>query len=80
MKTGTGPVVTSSEAIMSATATVRARTLTTGSLVRTGVVAAAAASGDLIIDAAPATKTLLMRAHLVAAVIVIPAVARRLAA
>ncbi len=35
---------------------------------------------DAIADAAPATKALLMFAHLVAAAIVIPAVARRLAA
>ncbi|MGA5303034.1 DUF6069 family protein [Nucisporomicrobium flavum] len=35
---------------------------------------------DVIVDAAPATKALLMLTHLVAAAIVIPAVARRLAA
>ncbi|MEV7989448.1 DUF6069 family protein [Micromonospora sp. NPDC085948] len=35
---------------------------------------------DVIVDAGSATKALLMVAHLVAAVIVIPAVARRLAA
>jgi hypothetical protein len=35
---------------------------------------------DVIADAGPATKALLMLTHLVAAVIVIPAVARRLAA
>jgi hypothetical protein len=35
---------------------------------------------DAIADAAPATKALLMLTHLVAAAIVIPAVARRLAA
>lgn len=35
---------------------------------------------DLIADAAPGTKALLMLTHLVAAAIVIPAVARRLAA
>ena len=35
---------------------------------------------DVIADAAPATKALLMLTHLVAAAIVIPAVARRLAA
>jgi hypothetical protein len=35
---------------------------------------------DVIVDAAPATKALLMLTHLVAATIVIPAVARRLAA
>jgi hypothetical protein len=35
---------------------------------------------DMIVDAAPATKTLLLLAHLVAAAIVIPAVARRLTA
>lgn len=35
---------------------------------------------DAIADAAPATKALLMVAHLIAAAIVIPAVARRLAA
>jgi hypothetical protein len=35
---------------------------------------------DVIVDAAPATKALLMVTHLVAAAIVIPAVARRLAA
>ena len=34
---------------------------------------------DLIVAAAPATKALLMLTHLVAAAIVIPAVARRLA-
>ena len=34
---------------------------------------------DVIVDAAPATKALLMLTHLVAAAIVIPAVARRLA-
>lgn len=33
---------------------------------------------DLIVDAAPATKALLMLTHVVAAAIVIPAVARRL--
>ena len=35
---------------------------------------------DVIADAAPATKALLMLTHLVAAAIVIPAVARRLTA
>lgn len=35
---------------------------------------------DVIVDAAPATKALLMLTHLVAAAIVIPAVARRLSA
>ncbi|GIJ35929.1 DUF6069 family protein [Verrucosispora sp. WMMD703] len=35
---------------------------------------------DVIVDAGPATKALLMLTHLVAAAIVIPAVARRLAA
>ncbi|MFF5216623.1 DUF6069 family protein [Micromonospora sp. NPDC000442] len=35
---------------------------------------------DVIVDAGPATKALLMVTHLVAAAIVIPAVARRLAA
>lgn len=35
---------------------------------------------DVIVDAAPDTKALLMLTHLVAAAIVIPAVARRLAA
>jgi hypothetical protein len=35
---------------------------------------------DVIVDAAPATKALLMLTHLVAAAIVIPAIARRLAA
>nr|BFE70563.1 hypothetical protein GCM10020092_038640 [Actinoplanes digitatis] len=35
---------------------------------------------DVIADAGPATKALLMVTHLVAAAIVIPAVARRLAA
>ncbi|NGM16265.1 DUF6069 family protein [Verrucosispora sp. WMMA2044] len=35
---------------------------------------------DVIVDASPATKALLMFTHLVAAAIVIPAVARRLAA
>jgi hypothetical protein len=35
---------------------------------------------DLVADAAPATKALLMLTHLVAAAIVIPAVARRLSA
>jgi len=35
---------------------------------------------DLLVDAAPATKALLMLTHVVAAAIVIPAVARRLAA
>ena len=35
---------------------------------------------DIIVDAAPATKALLMLTHLVAAAIVIPMVARRLAA
>jgi hypothetical protein len=35
---------------------------------------------DVIADAAPATKALLMLTHLIAAAIVIPAVARRLAA
>jgi hypothetical protein len=35
---------------------------------------------DVIVDAAPATKTLLMLTHVVAAAIVVPAVARRLAA
>jgi hypothetical protein len=35
---------------------------------------------DLIADAAPGTKALLMVTHLVAAVIVIPALARRLSA
>ena len=35
---------------------------------------------DVIVDAAPATKALLMLTHLVAAAIVIPMVARRLAA
>ena len=35
---------------------------------------------DVIVDAAPATKALLMLTHLVAAAIVIPAVARRLPA
>ena len=35
---------------------------------------------DVIVDAAPATKALLMLTHLVAAAIVIPLVARRLAA
>ena len=35
---------------------------------------------DVIADAAPATKALLMVTHLVAAAIVIPAVARRLSA
>ena len=34
---------------------------------------------DLIVDAAPATTALLMLTHLVAAAIVVPAVARRLA-
>ncbi len=34
---------------------------------------------DVIVDAAPATKALLMLTHLVAAAIVVPAVARRLA-
>lgn len=34
---------------------------------------------DVIVDAAPATKALLMLTHLVAAVIVVPTVARRLA-
>lgn len=33
---------------------------------------------DLVVDAAPATKVLLMATHLVAAVIVVPALARRL--
>jgi hypothetical protein len=33
---------------------------------------------DLVVDAAPATKVLLMVTHLVAAVIVVPALARRL--
>jgi hypothetical protein len=33
---------------------------------------------DVIVEAAPATKALLMLAHVVAAAIVIPAVARRL--
>jgi peptidoglycan/LPS O-acetylase OafA/YrhL len=33
---------------------------------------------DVIVDAAPATKALLMLTHLVAAAIVVPAVARRL--
>lgn len=35
---------------------------------------------DVLVDAAPATKALLMLTHLVAAAIVIPMVARRLAA
>ena len=35
---------------------------------------------DVLVDAAPATKALLMLTHLVAAAIVIPAVARRLSA
>jgi peptidoglycan/LPS O-acetylase OafA/YrhL len=35
---------------------------------------------DVIVDAAPTTKALLMMTHLVAAAIVIPMVARRLAA
>ncbi|WFE47876.1 DUF6069 family protein [Verrucosispora sp. WMMD1129] len=35
---------------------------------------------DVVVDAGPATKALLMLTHLVAAAIVIPAVARRLAA
>jgi hypothetical protein len=35
---------------------------------------------DVIVDAAPATKALLMLTHLVAAAIVVPMVARRLAA
>ena len=35
---------------------------------------------DLVVDAAPATKVLLMVTHLVAAVIVVPALARRLGA
>jgi hypothetical protein len=35
---------------------------------------------DVIVDAAPATQALLMLTHLVAAAIVVPAVARRLAA
>ncbi|MEV4508190.1 DUF6069 family protein [Dactylosporangium sp. NPDC049525] len=35
---------------------------------------------DVLVDAAPATKALLMLTHLVAAAIVIPVVARRLAA
>jgi hypothetical protein len=35
---------------------------------------------DVLADAAPATKALLMLTHLVAAAIVIPAVARRLTA
>ncbi len=35
---------------------------------------------DVLVDAAPATKALLMLTHVVAAAIVIPAVARRLAA
>jgi hypothetical protein len=35
---------------------------------------------DVIVDAAPATKALLMLTHVVAAAIVIPAVARRLPA
>jgi hypothetical protein len=35
---------------------------------------------DLLVDAAPTTKALLMLTHVVAAAIVIPAVARRLAA
>jgi len=35
---------------------------------------------DLVADAAPATKALLMLTHLVAAAIVVPAVARRLTA
>jgi hypothetical protein len=35
---------------------------------------------DVIVDAAPTTKGLLMLTHLVAAAIVIPMVARRLAA
>jgi hypothetical protein len=34
---------------------------------------------DLVVDAAPATKALLMLTHLVAAAIVVPVVARRLA-
>jgi hypothetical protein len=35
---------------------------------------------DVVADASPATKVLLMLAHLVAAVIVIPAIARSLSA
>ena len=35
---------------------------------------------DLVVDAAPATKVLLMVTHLVAAVIVVPALARRVGA
>ena len=35
---------------------------------------------DMIVDATPVTKALLMLTHLVAAAIVIPAVARKLAA
>lgn len=49
--------------------------------VRTTVVLTVLSLGpDLIADATPATKVLLMLTHLVAAAIVIPAVARRLAA
>ena len=36
-------------------------------------------TSGVIVDAAPATKALLMLTHLVAAAIVVPAVARRLA-
>jgi hypothetical protein len=46
----------------------------------TAVLTALSLVPDALADAAPATKALLMLTHLVAAAIVIPAVARRLAA
>jgi hypothetical protein len=56
----------------------RAR-LPRGTFVRTTVVLTVLSLvPDLVVDAAPATKVLLMATHLVAAGIVVPALARRL--